>query len=163
MVTDLSHGPEAFGLVTFLLLGAHSLQEHQLYDNQHLQGVQQIQEFLHPSGSVLIHQSPPHRLLFTLWMMSYKYKLPYITTLMPGFIPLILNRLPLKAIRMLNWGLDNSLRGRVIQNEHPSPWKEHFQLITASSHCPENEWCFIYRQGTKLKAQDESCQFQRQK
>lgn len=32
MFADLSHGPEAFGLVRFLLLGAQSLQEHQLHE-----------------------------------------------------------------------------------------------------------------------------------
>lgn len=38
---------------------------------------------------------------------------------MPVFIPLILTRLPLKAIRIFNRGLANSLRGRAIRNEHP--------------------------------------------
>lgn len=107
--------------------------------------------------------SPSRRVLSSTCMISCKYKLPYALALMPIFMPLILTRLPIKAIGMLNMGLNNSLRGRAIWNDHPSLQKQHFLLIAASSHCAENEWCFIYRQDTKLKAQDESCQLQRQK
>lgn len=71
--------------------------------------------------------------------MSCKCKLPYAAALVPIFIPLILTKIPIKAIGMLNMGLNNSLRGRAIWNEHLSLWKQHFELITASSHCAENE------------------------
>lgn len=87
--------------------------------NQHLQGLQRTQIFLHPSGSAFACPHSPHRVLSSLWKMSCKHKLPYTTTLMPVFIPLILTRLPLKAIRIFNRGLANSLRGRAIRNEHP--------------------------------------------
>lgn len=161
-LTDLTDDPEALGLVRFLLLGAHSLQEHQLSDKPapartpaNTSVSAPLRLCLCLSSLTRCSQSPPHRLLFSPWMMSCKYRWPYTTALMPVFIPLILTRLPLKATGMLNRGLDNSLRG---QNEHPSPeWRQHFQLTTASSHCAEDEQCFIHRQGTKLKAQDESC------
>lgn len=55
--TDLNQGPEVFRLVR--LLGAQCLREHQPCVKQHLQGAEQMQLFLHSSGSSfssLIHQ-----------------------------------------------------------------------------------------------------------
>lgn len=55
--TDLNRGPEVFRLVR--LLGAQCLREHQPCVKQHLQGAEQMQLFLHSSGSgfaSLIHQ-----------------------------------------------------------------------------------------------------------